>query len=137
MILAVVLCFSRSDKRIKSSTKIPKVSPKPVFVDLEMETQSLVINGKVKLDLLQLSYFYTKKKAAHEGKLMVIKFGANMVSAVPTIGKDDFQNPQVKYFSEKNYVPSWKNHTFKGCRNPLLNLKTRTVCYSFSRQFVF
>lgn len=101
MILAVVLCFSRSDKRIKSSTKIPKVSPKPVFVDLEMETQSLVINGKVKLDLLPLSYFYTKKKAAHEGKLMVIKFGANMVSAVPTIEKDDFQRSSGQIFFRK------------------------------------
>jgi len=62
------------EKIIESSIKTIKVSPKPVFVDYEIATQDLVVNEKITLDLLPLSYFHAKKKAADEGKLTVIKF---------------------------------------------------------------
>ncbi len=89
---------------IKTSTKTSMVSPKPVFVDLEMKSEDLVINEKVTLDLLPLSYFHAKEKAAHQDKLMIIKFGAKWCLPCRQMEKTTFKDERVKEFSEKNYV---------------------------------
>lgn len=88
----------------KSPTQTSKVSPKPVFVDLEVESQELTINEKVTLDLLPLSYFHAKEKADQEGKLMLIKFGAKWCLPCKQMEKTTFKDEKVKEFSEKNYV---------------------------------
>ncbi|MFK7775168.1 MAG: thioredoxin family protein [Saprospiraceae bacterium] len=89
---------------IKSSTQTTKVSPKPVFVGLEMESENLVINEKVTLDLLPLSYFHAKEKAAEEDKLMIIKFGAKWCLPCRQMEKTTFKDVRVKDFLEKNYA---------------------------------
>lgn len=89
---------------IKSSTKTLKVSPKPVFVDNEMEFSDLAINEKVTLDLLPLSYFHAKEKSTHEDKLMYIKFGAKWCLPCRQMEKTTFKDERVIDFSNKNYV---------------------------------
>jgi len=92
------------EKIIESSIKTIKVSPKPVFVDYEIATQDLVVNEKITLDLLPLSYFHAKKKAADEGKLTVIKFGAEWCLPCRQMENTTFKDEGVKGFLEKNYV---------------------------------
>lgn len=97
---------AKKDKKsiFKPSTQTKKVSPKPVFVELEMENQDLTINEKVTLDLLPASYFLAKEKASQEGKLMYIKFGAKWCLPCQQMEKTTFKNKKVKDFAEKNYV---------------------------------
>ena len=87
-----------------SSAKTTKVSPKPVFVENEMETQHLVLNKEITQDLLPLSYFHAKEKAIEESKLMIIKFGAKWCLPCRQMEKTTFKDERVKDFSEKNYV---------------------------------
>ncbi len=88
------------DRSVKTKT----VSPKPVFADHKLEAQKLVLNKKITPDLLPSSYFHAKEKAALEGKLLYIKFGAKWCLPCRQMEKTTFKDERVKDFSEKNYV---------------------------------
>lgn len=93
-----------SDVKITTTAKTIKFSPKPVFVDRKIDINELVINKKITQDLLPLSYFLAKEKAAHDGKLMYIKFGAKWCLPCRQMETTTFKDKRVLDFSEKNYV---------------------------------
>jgi thioredoxin-related protein len=92
------------NETLNSSAKITMVSPKPVFVNNKVDDRQLVINDKITQDLLPQSYFHAKEKAADEGKLMYIKFGAKWCLPCRQMEKTTFKDKKVKDFSNKNYV---------------------------------
>ncbi len=95
-------------KNNSSSNLTAKVAiPKKVFAKktlVEKPTKELRINTSIAEDLLPTQFFEAKAKAASEGKLLYLKFGAKWCLPCRQMEQTTLKDKNVKDILNKNYI---------------------------------
>ncbi len=94
-----------SKRKNKSKVLVAKkLKTKSTQLSTDFVINELVVNKSITDDLLPSSYFEAKNKAASEGKLLFIKFGAKWCLPCRQMNKVTFKNKQVTDILEKEYI---------------------------------